>query len=44
MKRALSFIAILATISVSCQNSVDPEKLREQVLASSEFAALVEAY
>ena len=44
MKRALSFIAILATIIVSCQNSVDPEKLREQVLASSEFAALVEAY
>ena len=44
MKRALSLIAILATIVVSCQNSTDPEKLREQVLASSEFAALVEAY
>lgn len=44
MKKVSFFIAILAMAVVSCQNSADPEKLRERVLASSEFAALVEAY
>ena len=44
MKRIISIIADLVLIGVSCQNSADPQKLREKVMASPEFAALVDAY
>ena len=44
MKRIISIIAVLVLIGVSCQNSADPQKLREKVMASPEFAALVDAY
>lgn len=44
MKRSLFIAAILSLAAFSCQESVDPVKLKEQVLASREFAAFVEAY
>lgn len=44
MKRSIAVVAILAIIGFSCRNSVDPEKLRESVLSSREFAAFAEAY
>ena len=44
MKRSLFIVAILSLAAFSCQESVDPGKLKEQVLASREFAAFVEAY
>ncbi len=45
MKNPILFIALLAVAALSCQNSPDQnaEKLRRKVVASPEFAALVEA-